>query len=63
MEVQRYVAESSGWDPPMYMELSPSLVFRVTLTRPRPLQVPVCTSVRHRKLEGKLQVKLALSPS
>ena len=35
MEAQRYVAESSGWDPPMYMELSPSLVFRVTLTRPR----------------------------
>ena len=35
VEVQGCVAESSGWDPPMHMELSPSLVFRVTLTRPR----------------------------
>ena len=60
-EAQRYVAESSGWDPLMYRELSPSLVFKVFLDLFHPhshslqtgswgfLQVPISTSVMHRK--------------
>ena len=79
VEAQRYVAESSGWDPLMYMELQSSLIFRVTLTRPCFFSSPftlitnkflVLFAGSHlypckaqKELEGKLQVKLVLSSS